>query len=302
MIINNYELPDDAKKLLRIGYTPEVLREPVMQKPEDRPVAVIWREAMYDMAVEAGMRQPDWPIKIISSLAKHLGWNWDAKHSRNTDEVITDPKEILSLARLACGVASRPEGNIIVTLNLRSYQDKCSDVGGFNWWSDQRKNIQDSDVFVSAFLSKLTDMLHCAYDSEIGIYTEQMSLVIAKDSMSPIATLVPILHSDLSYGERESTLCSLLEPGYNPYGGVLSVPTIKMTALEKELPIDIHKLFELLPDVPIVKVNSGDIMLHDGMIGPDGKAVLERGLPHISPDLPGKSSRIVFLMRHKALS
>lgn len=303
MIISNYELPDSAKRFVRVGYTPEVFKEPLIQSAEERPEVLVWRDAMHDSALEAHMMQPEWPIKIFSSLAKDLGWNWDAKHSRNPDEVITDSQEILRLTELANGVHGRPDGNIIVTLNLRSYESKTGDVGGYTWWLAQKEsNVRGTDPFADSFLLKLTNTLRQAHDAGVGIYTEQMSLVITKDPESPITTLTPTLHSDIYYGERESTLCSILEPGYNPYGGTLSAPTIRMTSLESHLPIDINKFLALLPDTPLLKLNSGDIMLHDGMIGPDGKAVLERGLPHISPDIPGKSSRIVFLMRHRQLT
>lgn len=298
MIIDRYELDDATRRLLRIGFDPEVLHEDCSQDARHRPAAWIWRRAMHRPALERCMTSAHWPTELLGALNPDAGWTWDAKHSRGVDNVLHDAEEIFDLLAAASGAYGRPRGNMVVTLNLRSYEDKVSEIGGCDWWRARRGQalLQRSNI-AAELLTALIDMLEWSRRAGIEIFTEQLSMVIAKDPDEPVATLTPTLHSDLYYGERESVLCSLLEPGFNPFGGTLLVPGIRMSDVQPHLPIDLAKLLELLPDEAMVKVESGDIMLHDGMIGPDGIAVMERGLPHISPDVAGQSSRIVFLMR-----
>jgi hypothetical protein len=71
-----------------------------------------------------------------------------------------------------------------------------------------------------------------------------------------------------------------------------------MDRLEAERPIDIHKMIRLLEEQPIVEGGSGDLLLYSGMIDAEGITLTANGVPHISPDLPGHSARVVILMRN----
>ena len=297
MLIDNYNVPVENKNVIRIGSTPDVLKEASID-PASAPSLVVWRGALVDPLIDEGMKKSDWIIRVLSSLADTPTWRWETQHSAHND-TLTDRAEILRLTRLASGIDDKPQGNLVTTLNIRTYQNAASDIGGFTWWQEHNQNSGIQDQFVKTVFGGIETMLGRVRKAGADFYVEQVALITAKDSNSPAATLTPTLHSNEFYGFRETALVSLLEYGHNPFGGTVFVPTMKMKQLEQHRPISIHKLIELVPDAPIVKSNSGDIAYYDGMIGQDGVASMANGIPHISPDLPGVSSRAVILMRNK---
>ena len=56
------------------------------------------------------------------------------------------------------------------------------------------------------------------------MFTEQLSVVITKDPDSLSSGIAPILHSDNAYGHRESAITSILEKGWDKFGGTFYLP------------------------------------------------------------------------------
>ncbi len=78
------------------------------------------------------------------------------------------------------------------------------------------------------------------------------------------------------------------------------LPERRMDQLWHIRPITIDKLMNDMQDEVILKTGSGDILIYDGMIGADGVALTRNGIPHISPEIAGKSSRMSVLMHRRA--
>lgn len=299
VLIDNYELSDQYKKYLRVGDTADVLREDA--RAGFYPALVVWRDAMKHPDIENSMQTPEWPVNLLTALSVDKSWRWEARHSDVVEEIKEDRARTIELVAAASGVKSTPAGNLIVVLNLRDYTDKASDVGNYEWWRSQEYGVSSPDLLTRSLFSKTADMLLKARNVGADFCVEQMAVVVAKDATKPSPTLTPTLHSDMYYGVRETALVSLLEKGFNPFGGTVFVPTVKMDTLEEHRPINMQKLLSLLPDEPIVKSRGNDVVFYDGMIGLDGSVSTGRGIPHISSDQPGTNSRLVLLMRNRKL-
>lgn len=296
MLVQNYELPSSCAHLVRIAENPNVLS--VEGLGELKPPALyIWRGALKDPAIDSEMKRADWPLQILHSLPAASGWNWELKSSAHANNV-TQWSEIIDLATAACGIRDKSSGNVTVTLPLRAYEEKSAVIGTSRWWREQHSRLSLSSPLAASFHLKLQEMLNQADEAGASLSVEQISLIIAKDESDSIATLTPTLHSDSYYGPRETALCSLVERESSQYGGTLFAPTVTMDKLERYRPIDLPKMLDLLSDEPIVEASSGDVVLYGGMIGHDGKTCASNGVPHISPDMPGRSSRLVILMRN----
>jgi hypothetical protein len=55
---------------------------------------------------------------------------------------------------------------------------------------------------------------------------------------------------------------------------------------------------ERFPNAEQLTIMNGEVAIYDGCRGWDGKKDLTKGVPHISGDEPGKSARLLILMRH----
>jgi hypothetical protein len=260
---------------------------------------LVWKNAISNPEIASAMSQPDWPNRLLSGLSNDKGWSWTIKSSLNTEtERAWSWGELMECTANAAGVNGNPVGNVAVTLTVREYEEKASGVGGFEWWRDRLEKNLCGDPYVEAFLAQLTHILKETQATGLNLHVEQISIILSKDAASPVATLTPTLHSDMYYGVRETALVSLTETGTTGFSGTLFAPTVRMDSLEAERPIDVHKMLRLLESQPIVEARSGDLLLYSGMIGPDGAVLTANGVPHISPDLPGHSARVVILMRN----
>ena len=149
------------------------------------------------------------------------------------------------------------------------------------------------------FLEALLRVLSTAHASGSGLAVEQISIVLAKDAESSASTLAPTLHSDLGYGHMESAIASIVEPGFNEMGGVLFLPGRRMSEFEPLGPVTLATLRTRLSNEPVLITSSGDVVVYSGMVGRDGVRMKKNGVPHISPDRPGRSGRLAILMRHR---
>lgn len=299
MLVKDYRLPPYSSAEIRVGSSAQVFAENLADYSPSKPppVLLVWRDGLRDTLVDEAMRTPNWPLRILAELSNDSGWNWEVKRA-GVDEPIREWSEVLRLAAAAAGVQGAPTGNVTITLPLRAYDERNTETGGYLWWFERRIKQPFLDPFVDALLGKIISMLKQVRDAGPDFYVEQISMIIGKDPKDKISTLTPTLHSDTFYGFRETALCSLTEPGVSKFGGTLFVPTMKMSALESERPIEMEKLFRLVTSEPIVEARSGDVLMYDGMIGIDGQTLMANGVPHISPDLPGQSSRFLILMRN----
>jgi len=299
MLIENYNLPADYQHTVRVGRQADILVERSnAYGTTASPSLVVWQGALASQQINDGMQGPDWCTRLLKAVQDNPAWEWRAR-SNSQEKRIFDQAEIFQLAEFASGTRGSPSGNLVTTLNLRTYGEVEANIGGYAWWKEQNGQSSVKDPFVKSLMDKVEDMLGQAQSVGADFYVEQIALIITKDVASPNATLTPNLHSDESYGFRETALCSLFECGYNPFGGTIFMPTTNMAELAPYHPLTLQKSLAMLPEIPIVKSNAGDLLCYDGMKDENGVAKMENGIPHLSPDLPGISSRAIFLMRNK---
>lgn len=149
-----------------------------------------------------------------------------------------------------------------------------------------------------ALLDRLIELLASASECGGQLLVEQLTIIVAKDAAEPLRTLTPLLHADEYYGPRETAISSLCESGWSRYGGALFLPTCRMSDFAEAGPVDMQRLTSGLTKEPVVMPGTGDVLFYDGMNGKDGTTAPSRGVPHISADVAGASSRLVILMRH----
>lgn len=296
MLISDYQLPEQYAQLVRSSFSAAILLEDETEV-EPRPNMLVWRQAMFDPFIQEGLGQLDWPLRILAAFPGDRDWSWTLKTSDEI-QVINDWQSIVTRVRAASGIDGSPLGNVHCTLNLRGYEERQSFVGGLDWWRAQSDRLILNDDLTRHFVSKLIGMLSEVRKLGFDFHVEQICLILAKDSSDRLSTLTPTLHSDTYYGPRETALCSLTQESCNRFRGTLFAPTVRMDSLEEHRPIDIVKMFDLLGSQPILEAQSGDLVVYDGMIDRFGVTSTKNGAPHISPDFPGSSSRLLILMRN----
>lgn len=300
MIVKHYDMPEADQWRVCHRDSVDVFQECSISTPHETEADLfVWKDAMANPVISSAMAKVDWPLCLLSGLSQEKGWNWTLKSSLHTDkDRAWNWEEVLECTANAAGVTGTLMGNVAVTLQLRGYEELNSGVGGFEWWKHRLEKESGDDTFTDALLAQLTYMLGQTKDAGLNLHVEQISVILSKDASSPVATLTPTLHSDMYYGVRETALVSLTEKGTTGFSGTLFAPTVRMDSLEAERPIDIHKMIRLLEEQPIVEAGSGDLLLYSGMVDSGGTTLTANGVPHISPDLPGHSARVVILMRN----
>jgi hypothetical protein len=261
---------------------------------------LIWRAAFGAQHIEPLMTSQAWPLRVLGAFPISEGWGWVVRTSSDPEKEISDPKAVQAHVSAACGrVTGVPQGNICATLSLRKYEEQTHSIGGFRWFQENLNRIDQSDSGIAAFLDRLLGVLKEAEEAGACLMVEQMAIILAKDPSAPLATLTPTLHSDMYYGFRETAILSLIEQGQDQSGGSLFLPDMKMSELAMHRPIDLAKMWSLVEGRQVLNARSGDLAVYDGMIdrSRNDEAVFENGTPHISPDIPGKSARLVILMR-----
>lgn len=259
-------------------------------------VLLVWRRGFRSVEMDAHLAQRSWPIEMLEAMPPSAQWPWKLSTAGRES---TDAHAILKAVELASGNGDTPKGNVHVTLELRAYQDRGNAVGNAHWWRARAKKLRSRNAFGRSFSDMLLGALDQAMQAGSMLYTEQLSIILSKDSSAPIATLTPTLHSDSFYARRETAIVSLLEKGWGEAGGAVFLPLRNMAQLWDKRPITLDKLHRDMSDECIVVAGDGDVMIYDGMIGAGGSADPSRGIPHISPDQPGRLSRLCILMHHE---
>jgi hypothetical protein len=302
MLIRDYKLPTPYEGLVKVGASAQTLVEPTQWDEQlKQPDVIVWRGALTEEGVVAGMRQPDWAMRILQVLTADSGFKWQAMRPHAGD-ITTDWNEIIQLVSEAAGLETQPQGNVMVTLQVRNFEQDVSAAGGASWWEDLEKASGQRDEFVGALLGRMATALRELHQHGLSVYVEQITLVISKDPTEPFVSYRPSVHLDTFYGPREVMVCSLAEESCNRFFGTLFAPTVTMNHFEKHRPVFIEKMFELLDQEPVLEAQSGDFVMFDGMMDEEAKRSPENGTPHISPDTPGYSSRLLFIMRNLRLN
>lgn len=239
---------------------------------------------------------PNWAIRLFNELTLigESKWLFAEDHKKEHPLRKSDLTAVIS----ASGIHGNPKGNIRCRWPIRSYQEEDSAVGGLNWLKEL--SVANSDNFgiardLTSSLVKLSEHIHSAGGKLI---IEQISILLSKDPSENTKCHTPAIHSDEYYGTREAAVTSIFEAGWTESRGTVFFPTITSKQLGKDVIMDPTVFTELFPNAEQLTIMNGEVAIYDGCRGRDGQKDLTKGIPHISGDEPGKSARLLILMRH----
>lgn len=256
------------------------------------------RTRLIDSELTHFMSQADWPLHLTAQLQLPLGDHWlIATESSGDKRMNATDRQLLEAA---AGATDTPSGNVRCTWPIRRYDERESSNGSVEWLAQMLKANRDAQGVVRPLLTYLSQLLQSARDNGAAFFIEQISLIIAKDPNADNSCLTPRLHADEYYGQRETAILSLLEPGWSEKGGTWFLPADDMNVYpdgDYIRPEDLSG--DHFRDTPIVYSSHGELCLYDGMKNKSGNVCQHLGLPHISGDLTGQSSRLVVLLNHE---
>ncbi|MQX38095.1 hypothetical protein [Roseospira navarrensis] len=266
-----------------------------------RPDLLVLAGGLAGPGVPEALTRPDWPLRLVTGLRLPEAHPWlfagEAERATPEQHRALGPGDLERLAR-AAGLDGAARGNVRCTWWIRRYDDAPDSAAGSLAFFRDLLTAQETGDLPAALLAALVDLLAAAEACGAALFVEQVTIILAKDPGDGLTTLTPLLHADEYYGPRQTAIASLTEPGWSRRGGALFLPTRRMCDLDALGPLDLDGVDRRLSDGPIVTPGSGDVMIYDGMIGPDGVTDRGRGVPHLSADRAGDSARLVVLMRH----
>lgn len=253
--------------------------------------------ALRSARISQGMSISSWPIDLIQNLKPLDGNKWLIAHDSLVEEQLT--RDDFETICNATGMRGKPRGNVRCTLPIRRYDERNSSIGGIDWLEQLIKSNNSSAGMILPLLLAIKKVMIDAKANRADLFLEQISMVIEKDPSAADTCLTPRLHADEYYGFRETAVASLIEKNWSPNGGTWFLPTCTMQDYPDGntiKPSDLHS--DRFQDVPIVYSSSGDLCIYDGMLDEQGVSCANLGLPHISSDIPGRSSRLILLFHH----
>lgn len=258
---------------------------------------LVWRNALPAARLQRAMGDPSWPLSLWAALAPRDGWQWSLRSEEGEER--EDHRSMFERLREATGAEQPPSGNVTASLVFRHCRDRTGTQGSADWLRERLRVQAQATGFAGDFISAVLQMQERVAETGNALYVEQLSIVLSKDVSRPCSALAPCLHSDIAYGRRESATVSLLEPGWDARGGSMFMPTRRMSDLLDLRPLTVPRILEVLPDEPLLTSQGGDLLIYDGQLNADGERDYARGIPHISSDMPGLTSRLVLLIYHR---
>lgn len=243
------------------------------------------------------MACPNWPLDLLAGSVLDAGQFWSISRG-GVEEEIVNPQHT-SLVRKAAGVDGPPASNLRLTWSIRKYTERDNWLGSLGWVEMAAERSNDREGLPAALLQRLCQIFSIARAAGAEFFLEQITIVLAKDPSLPNPCLTPRLHADEYYGRRETALVSLLEEGWSADGGTWFMPTLTMRDIGDGDRITPERIRDRYPVTPIVATGNGDLCIYDGMRNADGIMNPDLGVPHISGDIPGASSRLVLLLHHR---
>jgi hypothetical protein len=270
-----------------------------MRGSDDAWRLMVWQGAFDNAVIHAAMARSDWPIRLVSAMALGRDWPWRAE--KGSYGPVDSQSEAIEALSSSCGVRGPAQRNLLLSLKIREFDDRVSEVGGLDWWKTRPGRLRGSDDFPASLVQQIVVVLGELRQLGAEVFVEQLSIVLNKDINEPLCSITPTVHTDAYAGKWGASVSSLLEDGHNPHGGAVFLPTCVMVELDPLRPITMDKLRSDFPGVPVLTTGTGDMLIFDGMIDRSGASDRCNGVPHISADIPGRGARLALLMYHAAL-
>jgi hypothetical protein len=271
-----------------------------MRGPDESWRLMIWRGAFDNPVIHGAMSRADWPMRLVSAMALGRDWPWRAE--KGSYGPVDSQSEALEALTSSSGANGAVQRNLLLTLKIREFDDRSSEIGGLDWWKSRVVRLRGSDEFPLSLVKQIISVLSELHRLGADVFVEQLSIVLNKDIDEPLCSITPNVHTDAYAGKWGASVSSLLEDGLNPNGGALFLPTCNMTELDPMRPITVEKLSSELETVPALSTRTGDMFVFDGMIDRTGGSDRSNGVPHVSADAQGTSARLAILMYHAAIA
>lgn len=242
------------------------------------------------------MAQADWAVALVADLTEEIG-SWSCSSSSFSGKT-SDRAQLASLISAAGGQDAPPAGNVLLRLRVRPTLWSELPYGGLTWCRLLASRLGAGSL-ARAVVEVVADLLASAGARGVDLHFEQVCVVHAKDPAARAPALAPELHADMEGGPLQSAIASVFEPGWSAEGGTLFVPNRTMAEFPPRS-IGPDQLRALIDPSDEFRPGSGDLVIYDGMIGPDGRPSRANGVPHLSLDQPGRSSRLVLMMEHRS--
>ena len=238
-----------------------------------------------------------WIIDLLNQMRMLEGGVWLFAEDHGKEHVLTSDHMYAIIK--AAGIEGPAQGNVRCTWSIRTYVNSNNFIGGLNWLKRLEALNENSGGIAQALTKSLRKLSEHIYSAGGRLFVEQISLLLSKDAESPTKSLTPVVHADEYYGLRESAILSVFEDGWSEVGSTLFFPSIRPASLGEAGRLSWPDFKARFGAVSSIAFNSGDLVIYDGMAGENGTLNLEQGVPHISGDIAGQSSRLLVLMRHE---
>jgi len=199
----------------------------------------------------------------------------------------------------AAGIAAASQGNVRCTWSIRTYGSSDPSSGGVEWLKRLERLNRSRGGIAHALTRSLRQLSEHIFAAGGRVYVEQISLLLSKDAGAMTKSLTPVVHADEYYGIRETAVLSVFEDGWSAGGGTRFFPTISPASLGQTGRLDWPDFRARFGEIEPIVFQSGDLVIYDGMADAAGDLNLKQGVPHISGDIAGQSSRLLVLMRHE---
>lgn len=297
MIVPGYELPPPHDVAVYAHEDFAMIADRMQATSHGGPVqAFVWRGAFNSPALARHFASPTWPLELLHALPPSREWPWK---SMEAPDLITEPSAIVLAASEASGSFSAPTRNAHIALELKTVDERETNIGGLEWWKDRRAGIVGASELGAGIVNSILNVIEVAAACGSHLFVEQLSIILSKAPSRRLRTLAPMIHSDKSYGSRQAAIASIIEAGWDQHGGTILLPTLKLSDIPHEQRAALSLFHEQNPNTPIVLSASGDILIYDGCLDASGADREDIGIPHVSPEALGAGARLAVLMHHK---
>src|SRR6185295_16215614 len=106
-----------------------------MRGPDESWRLMVWRGAFENDVIRSALSKPDWPLRLLSAMELGRDWPWRAE--KGGYGPVDTQSEVIAALSSSSGAYGAAHGNLVLTLRIREYDDRTSEVGGLDWWKSR---------------------------------------------------------------------------------------------------------------------------------------------------------------------
>src|SRR5687768_13746756 len=102
-----------------------------MRGPDEAWRLMVWRGAVETAVIRSALSKADWPMRLLSAM--ELGHDWPWRAEKGGYGPVDDQSEVMEALAGSSGARGAAHGNILLTLRIREFDDRSSEIGGLDW-------------------------------------------------------------------------------------------------------------------------------------------------------------------------